>query len=375
MPVYQEKNKKKWTKDGRSWYFLAMYTSLDGTRKQKESKKYSTKKEALEAERKFLDNCAHEGIDTANLTFQQLKEKFFEFKKNKVAEGTLNTYYAQSKFLEWFDKFKISSLNVQIFDRWQSYMYEQENTISFKNDVLTLLKSILNYGIKRLSLDLNKFYSNIIPFEDPNAIKKEMEFYTYKEYCEFIKVEDDLLYKTLFETLYFLGLRKGELRGLQWKYVNFEKKTVHIKYQIPSRLNVSDYKLTKLKTKASDRILPIPDRLFGWLTTLYSQKKQYTNFSDEWFVFGDISPISKEKIKDRKDRNIAEANIKYIRLHDFRHSCASLLINNGASIVLVAKYLGHSNIQETLRTYAHMYKDELDEMTNIINRLQKKQEF
>ena len=371
MPVYQEKNKSKWTKDGRSWYFLAMYTTLDGARKQKESKKYYTKKEAQIAERQFLENCAHEDIDSSNLTFKDLKEKFFDFKKNKISEGTLNTYHTQSKFLEWFDKFKISSLNVQKFDKWQSYMYDQENTISFKNDVLTLLKSILNYGIKRLSLDLNKFYSNIIPFEDPNSTKKEMEFYTYKEYCQFIAVEEDLLFTSLFETLYFLGLRKGELRGLQWKFVDFEKRRVQIKFQIPSRLNVSDYELTKLKTKASYRILPIPNRLYEWLKALYNQNKQYTNFNDDWFVFGNVLPISKEKIKDRKDRNISLANIKYIRVHDFRHSCASFLINNGASIVLVAKYLGHSNIQETLKTYAHMYKDELDAMTNIIDQLQK----
>ena len=99
MPVYQEKNKSKWTKDGRSWYFLAMYTTLDGARKQKESKKYYTKKEAQIAERQFLENCAHEDIDSSNLTFKDLKEKFFDFKKNKISEGTLNTYHTQSKFL------------------------------------------------------------------------------------------------------------------------------------------------------------------------------------------------------------------------------------------------------------------------------------
>ena len=371
MAIYQEKNKDKCTKDGRSWYFRVYYKNIQGIRKQKISKMFSTKREALEAERKFLESCSHENVDAKNMTFKELKERFFEFKKNKVSEGTLKTYQMQSKFIEWFDNIKVNDLDVQKFDKWQSYMYEQENTISFKNDVLTLLKSVLNYGIKRLSLDLNKFYSNIILFEDPDAIKKEMDFYTYQEYCEFIKVEEDLLYKTLFETLYFLGLRKGELRGLQWKYINFEKKTIHIKYQIPSRFDIADYKLTKLKTKASDRTLPIPNRLFEWLTLLYEQNKQYINFSEEWFVFGNILPISKEKIKDRKDKNSQQANIKNIRVHDFRHSCASFLINNGASIVLVAKYLGHSNIQETLRTYAHMYKDELDEMAKIINNLQK----
>ena len=44
-------------------------------------------------------------------------------------------------------------------------------------------------------------------------------------------------------------------------------------------------------------------------------------------------------------------------MHDFRHSCASLLINNGANVTVVAKYLGHANIEQTLNTYSHMFID------------------
>lgn len=50
-----------------------------------------------------------------------------------------------------------------------------------------------------------------------------------------------------------------------------------------------------------------------------------------------------------------DANIKRIRLHDFRHSCASLLINNNANIAVVSQFLGHASIEETLDTYTHMF--------------------
>lgn len=60
------------------------------------------------------------------------------------------------------------------------------------------------------------------------------------------------------------------------------------------------------------------------------------------------------------------ARVKDIRIHDFRHSCASLLIDSGANITLVAKYLGHSKIDETLNTYSHMYQNRLDTIVNII---------
>ena len=60
------------------------------------------------------------------------------------------------------------------------------------------------------------------------------------------------------------------------------------------------------------------------------------------------------------------ARVKDIRIHDFRHSCASLLIDSGANITLVAKYLGHTKIDETLNTYSHMYQNRLDTIVNII---------
>lgn len=58
--------------------------------------------------------------------------------------------------------------------------------------------------------------------------------------------------------------------------------------------------------------------------------------------------------------------VKDIRVHDFRHSCASLLIDSGANITLVAKYLGHSKIDETLNTYSHMYQSRLENIVQII---------
>ena len=64
-----------------------------------------------------------------------------------------------------------------------------------------------------------------------------------------------------------------------------------------------------------------------------------------------------------------EAGLKQIRLHDFRHSCASLLINNGANIMIVAKYLGHTKIDETLNTYSHLFKSKMEDIVELMNQL------
>ena len=96
---------------------------------------------------------------------------------------------------------------------------------------------------------------------------------------------------------------------------------------------------------------------------------EYTNYKDSWFVFGAELPLGDDAIRRRKNRNCKLAKVKQIRTHDFRHSCASLLINNGADITLVAKFLGHSKIDETLNTYAHMFQNKLNNIIGIIDNL------
>lgn len=113
----------------------------------------------------------------------------------------------------------------------------------------------------------------------------------------------------------------------------------------------------------------LPQKLENNLKLLYDEYSQYINFNTEWFVFGGISSLKDTAVTNHKNNNCELANVKQIRIHDFRHSCASLLINNGASISLVAKYLGHSNISTTLNTYTHMFKNEMDQIVNTIDNL------
>lgn len=65
-------------------------------------------------------------------------------------------------------------------------------------------------------------------------------------------------------------------------------------------------------------------------------------------------------------KNVFMARVKDIKIHDFVHSCASLLIDSSTNITLVAKYLGHTKIDENLNTYSHMYQNRLDTIVNII---------
>ena len=95
-------------------------------------------------------------------------------------------------------------------------------------------------------------------------------------------------------------------------------------------------------------------------------------FNDSYFVIGDIAPQISSTITARKNRNCEIAGVKQIRIHDFRHSCAFLLIYKGANIITVSKFLGHTKIEETLNTYSHMFSTALDSVVSVIDSLEDK---
>ncbi len=104
-----------------------------------------------------------------------------------------------------------------------------------------------------------------------------------------------------------------------------------------------------------------------------SDSKILFGFNDTYFVIGDIAPQISSTITARKNRNCEIARVKQIRIHDFRHSCASSLIYKGANIITVSKFSGHTKIEETLNTYTHLYKNALTDITSLIDDMNSEQ--
>lgn len=117
---------------------------------------------------------------------------------------------------------------------------------------------------------------------------------------------------------------------------------------------------------SSYRTIPISNFLLEYYKDLYDECSSYYSFNDNWYVFGNIDPLPETTLIDRKTKNDFKSGVKDIRVHDFKHSGASLLIDSGANITLVVKYLGHSKIDETLNTYSHMYQNRLENIVQII---------
>ena len=361
---------KKWTKDGRKYIWYVWETGLDGKKHKKFSKAYKTEAEAKSAEKEYLKMSeVFEG--DMNMTFKELYTKYYEVQKDIVRYSTLKTYRDRIKYIGMFDKVKLKDMDAIHYQKWRAEMMKVDISNSYKNEIQKFLKIVINWAVKTYGFNMNKFYGRMEPFTSASDIKKEMDFYTLDEFNQFISSAPNLQIKCMYETLYYCGLRRGEARGLQWKDVNWIDKRLSVTKQAVTHgsENSTYYELTKPKTQKSNRILPIAEILFRDLKQLYEEQKQFAEFNDEWFIFGNFIPITFYQMRHKNIEIARDANIKRIRLHDFRHSCASLLINNNANIAVVSQFLGHASIEETLDTYTHMFKDKLSDAVNTINKL------
>ena len=361
-------DKKDWTTDGRKWIFYDYIKNLDGTRRKYKSKKFFTKTEALQAEREFLLSNTNKADKNHNMTFKELYTLFYQYKEDKVKLTTLKTYSDREKFFKDLDNVKLKDFNIEHFEKWKKQINSYGYTTNHKNHLFKFFKELLNFATKWYNFNFTATYNKMTNFTDSNE-RKKMNFWTYEEFKKFIAVEDDLMYRTFFKVLYYCGLRKGEIRALDWNDIDFNNNTLTIRKGLSDNVNGKKYIISSPKALKSNRTLPLSKKFIDDLKELKKSVMQYTNFREDWFVFGNELPLVDDAIRRRKNNNCKLSNVKQIRLHDFRHSCASLLISTGADIKIVAEFLGHTKIDETLNTYVHMFKNKLNNIVNIIDSL------
>lgn len=360
--------KKKQLKSGIKYSYTLRYKDIYGNTKQYTSKGYDTKKEAELEEAKFRIKIQEKKISFNNITFDDVFKEYIEYKSKSVKVQTLNKIKDLYKHFEPIKNIKINDLELNTYNKFTLYIEQKGNTVNWNNKVLNLLRSLINYSHKYYNTS-DTILAFIENYKEVNPFKKEMQFFTYEEFQKFISVIEEFEYKTFFEVLYYLGLRQGEACSLTWSDIDFNKKEVSINKTITTKLRGQLYTISSPKTKKSNRILPIPKKLLESLKTMKNNAKKKKYFKESWFVFGDELPFRETTIQVRKNKYCKLAGVKQIRIHDFRHSCASFLIQNGASIVLVSKYLGHSKISITLDTYTHLYENELKKVSNLIDTL------
>lgn len=301
---------------------------------------------------------------SVSTTLNSIYDSFLQYKKMQTKESS---YLSIKQTCDTFIINKFGDKNIheiQSLDliKWQTEIDSSKNNYShaYKSKLRHIFSNLLNYAVENHGLKANPF-NKVKGFVNKEP-KKEMLYWIQEEFEKFIDSVDNIIYKNLFLTLYLTGCRKGEIIGLQWSDIDFKKNIIKISKTYSRKTIDKGFKLTAPKTAGSNREILMPDVLINSLKEYLLHCKKDKNFNNSYFVFGGISPLPEVVIDRNKNYYCKKAEVKQIRMQDFRHSHASLLINNQQNILIVAQRLGHSNIEQTLNTYSHLFPNQQKEL-------------
>ena len=227
------------------------------------------------------------------------------------------------------------------------------------------------HAVIRKSLDY-AFKNDLIVNNSADKVKRPKKnifvgsFYSDNELnVLFEKSKNDPLHLVILLTAFY-GLRRSEVLGLKWSAIDFENRTITIKHTIVE-IKVNDkYKILgkdRTKTKASHRTLPLTDEIIIALETAKKQQKYYkrkfkksynTTYQEYVCLNPDGSIIKPDYVTRHFPLLLKNSDLRHIRFHDLRHSCASLLLARNVPMKAIQEWLGHSDFSTTANVYAHL---------------------
>ncbi len=248
--------------------------------------------------------------------------------------------------MPFFESMFIEDITSKTIIEWEDYILSQNFSNNQNKSLYYALSGFFEYC--RIFYEFDKtIISNVGCFKKKYEEKK-YDFYNIDEFKKFIKNVDDEVYKQFFNLMFYTGVRPGEAMALKFKdlnhgYINISKTiNSHGKREIGTP-----------KTYFSNRLIRIDKVLERDLINLKSIYEKQLAFHDDLFIFGGIKPLSPSTINRRKLNACEKAHIRPITLHQFRHSHATLLLQQGIMINEVSKRLGHSKTSTTLDVYSH----------------------
>ena len=336
MPVYLDEKTKKWR-------CVIRYVDFNGEKKQTQKRGFATKRDALAYERAFLTQKQYDGKTTYAEIWELFKEDALSDKRFTTVRG----YESNMRLyiLPFFGDRAIADIDDLMIRKWQNELKQQDFQDVYIRRIETNFRTVLRYGLATCKIDTDPS-KRLKPAGSTKV--REMDIWTLEEYKAFRGQINNARTGVMFDILYYAGLRVGELLALQVGAVDLDRSIIKIT-QSMQRFNKEDI-ITPPKTKNSYRQVAISsflrEELQEYISTLYMPKAEDLLF-----------PVGKNPLYKAMTKYAAAASVKHIRLHDLRHSHASLLIAQGFDIMDISKRLGHEKVSTTLNIYGHLYED------------------
>lgn len=375
MPV----NKTGVKKNGLQQYRVRVnYTDAAGKAHQIERTAYGLA-EANALEQSLITEYKDKKQTVSRMTIQQLYDEYEVYHSHETRKTSHDSAMRNLRYrvLPTMADRKLDKLSQPVLAQWKNEIAANEKlSITTKQNAYAAFVAMLNYAVKMEYLNRNPLTA-LGNFKAPATIEKpadKLHYYTPEQFRAYIseakkksQTVTDWAYYVFFCVAFYTGARKGEINALKWS--DIDGNIMHIRRSIAQKLKGDDIEGPP-KNRSSYRDLQTPAPL---LQILDEHKRRQRNasplFSEDFRVCGGESPLRDTSIENHNKIFAKAAGLPHIRIHDFRHTHASLLVNEGINIQEIARRLGHSNVQMTWNTYSHLYPREEERAVAILDRI------
>ncbi len=316
----------------------------------------------------FQEEINSDNIEDEKILFIDYMKKWLKMIKASVEETTYNGYngVVNGRLADYFSEKNITLQDIKPKHIQEFYQYLLDEGLS-GNTVKHYhanIRKALQYAMKT-----DIILSNPADKVDlPKIEEYKPKFYTSDEVKTLLNevIGTKLEIPVMIDCFY--GFRRSEVIGLKWSAIDFEKDTIT---QSNGKLIIRD----KTKTKSSKRTLPLEPIVKSFLLEL--KEKQENNkklcgnsYNQDYLEYicvddgGNI--IRPDYVTETFLKLLKKKNLKIIRFHDLRHTCASILLKNGANMKEIQAWLGHSNYNTTANLYAHLDTSSVNDVGKVI---------
>lgn len=288
--------------------------------------------------------------ESAEMTVSELCYEWLGVVRNRIKPSTYANYQMklEKHIIPAFARTLGHKLNRQQIYAFITEKLQGGLTARYVSDIVVLLKAVLKYANREHHIPY-VLDDIVMPKCQPPQVKL-LDSDQQQLLTDYITNHSDSTGLGVLLSL-MLGLRLGEVCGLQWKDIDTEKRVLYVRKTVQRVGIVSETSKTKVivmppKSKSSVREIPLPVQLLELLKMRQQEQERYV-------LNGKLQPIEPRTMQYRFATMLEKANLPSVSFHSLRHAFATNAIELGFDVKTLSELLGHSKVEITLNRYVH----------------------